>query len=117
MKKAWLFALGALGALAAGNYWKRSAREVRRATKLTKEVQPVRRGKKRFRHRTEDGLLDLNSATIFELKELSGIDDDLATRIMDNRPYATKLDLIGRRVIPDAVYQEIKHAIVVTHAA
>ncbi|PYY13322.1 MAG: DNA-binding protein, partial [Acidobacteria bacterium] len=67
--------------------------------------------------RTEDGLLDLNSATLLELKELDGIGDVLADRIIDNRPYVTKIDLVGRRVIPDAVYTQIKHSVTVRHAA
>jgi len=69
------------------------------------------------RHRSEDGLLDLNSATIFELKELKGIGDALAARIIENRPYSTKIDLVGRRVIPDSAYEVIKHDITVRHAA
>lgn len=71
----------------------------------------------RLRHHTPDGLLDLNSATLFELKALSGIDDSSAERIVENRPYTTKIDLIGRRVIPDADYETIKHSITVRHAA
>jgi DNA uptake protein ComE-like DNA-binding protein len=71
----------------------------------------------RARHRNQDGLLDLNSATIFELKSLSGIDDDFAERIMQNRPYLTKLDLVARRIIPDAAYEAIKHSIIAVHAA
>ena len=70
----------------------------------------------RSRHR-EDGLLDLNTATLSELKQLSGIGEDNAGRIYENRPYSTKLDLIGRRVIPDADYETIKHSITVKHAA
>ena len=71
----------------------------------------------RERHRTEEGLLDLNSASLLELKELEGIGDVLAGRIIENRPYLTKIDLVGRRVIPDAAYGRIKHSITAKHAA
>jgi DNA uptake protein ComE-like DNA-binding protein len=71
----------------------------------------------RLRHRTDDGLLDLNSATLFELKELTGIGDMLAARIAENRPYITKIDLVGRRVIPDSAYEVIKHSITVRRVA
>jgi DNA uptake protein ComE-like DNA-binding protein len=71
----------------------------------------------RVRHRNQDGLLDLNSATIFELKSLSGIDDDFAERILENRPCLTKLDLVARRIIPDAAYEAIKHRVTAVHAA
>jgi len=71
----------------------------------------------RLRHRTQDGLLDLNSATLFELKELGAMSDSFAERIVENRPYVTKIDLIGRRVIPDTVYEAIKHSVTVRHVA
>jgi len=71
----------------------------------------------RLRHRTDDGLLDLNSATFWELKELDGIEDALADRIIDHRPYLSKVDLIGRRVIPVAVYRTIRGSVTVKPAA
>src|ERR1700745_354186 len=115
MRQAWLIALGALGLLGLLNYQKTKAK----ARTAEEPIEPPRRlrARRRLRHRSEDGLLDLNSATIFELKELSGIGDALATRIIENRPYLTKIDLVGRRVIPDSTYNVIKHSITVKHAA
>ena len=116
MKQAWAFALGALGLLAFANY--RQGKTRSRTKQLSTELPPRRRARKmRLRHRSSDGLLDLNSATLLELKELKGIGDTLATRIVENRPYLTKIDLVGRRVIPDAAYEAIKHSITVRHAA
>jgi DNA uptake protein ComE-like DNA-binding protein len=71
----------------------------------------------RLRHRNAEGLLDLNSATFVELRALTGIDDESAERILENRPYLTKLDLIGRRVIPDATYAAIKQFVTIVHQA
>ncbi|MCU1284910.1 MAG: Helix-hairpin-helix motif [Acidobacteriales bacterium] len=62
-------------------------------------------------------LLDLNHASEQDLIARCGIDADLASRILENRPYATKIDLIGRRVIPDANYEAIKHLVTVAHVA
>jgi DNA uptake protein ComE-like DNA-binding protein len=62
-------------------------------------------------------LLDLNSATERKLSRLPGMLPDLVERIVENRPYATKIDLVGRRVIPDDTYELIKHVITVSHAA
>lgn len=62
-------------------------------------------------------LLDINSATQRKLARLPGMAPELVDRILENRPYATKIDLIGRRVIPDAAYEQIKHAITVAKAA
>jgi DNA uptake protein ComE-like DNA-binding protein len=116
MKQAWLIALGALGLLGLLNYQKARAK----AGMAEQLIEPIRRplaSKRRFRHRSEDGLLDLNSATVFELKDLTGIGDALANRIIENRPYLTKIDLVGRRVIPDGTYNQIKHSVTVRRAA
>jgi DNA uptake protein ComE-like DNA-binding protein len=115
MKQAWVFALGALGLLALANYQKSKARTAQ-AEQPLERPRRTRARSMRFRHRTEEGLLDLNSATLFELKELSGIGEVLAGRIIENRPYMTKIDLIGRRVIPDSAYEEIKHSVTVRAA-
>ena len=57
------------------------------------------------------GLLDLNTADRNELLQLAGLGPFLADRIIENRPYRSKLDLISRRVIPDASYRRISHQI------
>jgi competence protein ComEA len=62
-------------------------------------------------------LLDLNSATERKLARLPGMMPELIEKIVENRPYLTKIDLISRRVIPDASYEQIKHAITVSKAA
>lgn len=116
MKSALIFAIGALGLLAFAKYRKSGARTQKVGAPMERVRRPRAR-RMRLRHRNEDGLLDLNSATLIELKSLSGIDDDFAGRIMENRPYLTKLDLVGRRIIPDAAYETIKHSITAVHAA
>lgn len=122
MKPALVFTLGALGLLALAKYQKQGSQgreggRARRQEQPTEGMRRPRARRMRSRHRSEDGLLDLNSATLFELKELRGIGDALANRIMENRPYMTKIDLVGRRVIPDSAYEVIKHSITVRHAA
>jgi competence protein ComEA len=122
MKPALVFALGALGLFALARYQKQGSRaqEGGRARSQEQSAERIRRPRARrmrSRHRSEDGLLDLNSATLFELKELKGIGDALANRIMENRPYMTKIDLVGRRVIPDSAYELTKQSITVRHAA
>ena len=59
----------------------------------------------------EAGVLDLNDADEDELQELPGIGPALAGRIIENRPYRNKLDLISRMVIPEGVYGRIKDLI------
>lgn len=116
MKKALVFALGALGLLAFANR-RASGAHLPEAELPMERIGRPRARRMRLRHRTDEGLLDLNSATLFELKELSGIGEVLASRIVENRPYITKIDLIGRRVIPDSAYEAIKHSITVRRAA
>jgi len=65
--KALAFALGALGLLAFANY-RKSRTSVRAKQPLMEQPRPRRARRMRLRHRTEDGLLDLNSATLLELK-------------------------------------------------
>ena len=62
-------------------------------------------------------LIDLNVATEEELQELAGIGPALAGRIVENRPYRAKLDLVSRMVIPEAVYNRIKDEIGVSDEA
>jgi len=70
----------------------------------------------RRRTRTPAGV-DLNQATIEELLRLPGLDRELAERIIENRPYRNKLDLISRLVVPEETYVAIKHLVYVPREA
>lgn len=56
--------------------------------------------------------LDVNSASIEELTALKGIGEIYAAMIIRDRPYRATKDLIKRKIIPSAVYEEIKDEIV-----
>lgn len=62
------------------------------------------------------GKLDINTATKDQLKELPGIGDAFSQKIVDGRPYRTKLDLVQKKVIPQATYDKIKDMIVAKQA-
>jgi len=56
--------------------------------------------------------LDINSATKDQLKQLPGIGDAYSQKIIDGRPYRTKLDLVHRKIIPQATYDKCRDLII-----
>lgn len=58
------------------------------------------------------GLIDINSASADELDALPGIGPALAKKIIDNRPYRSKNELISKKVIPQSTYAKIKDQII-----
>ncbi len=77
------------------------AREIRQAgLRLTRVVRRV----------------DLNRCSQEELLKIPGINEQLADRIIENRPYRHRLDLVARMVVPSGVYQGIRDLVDVDDA-
>ncbi len=57
--------------------------------------------------------LDLNHCSIEELT-LLGLDNMLAKRIIENRPYRNKLELVSRVMLPNDVYALIRRRVTVS---
>ena len=60
-------------------------------------------------------LTDLNEADSAQLQAL-GLDVQAAERLIENRPFRTKLELVSRMVLAEELYAKIKDKIAVSNA-
>ncbi len=56
--------------------------------------------------------LDINTATLAQLKALPGIGDVYSQKIIAGRPYTAKNQLTSRGIIPQKTYDGIKDSII-----
>lgn len=56
--------------------------------------------------------IDINKASIKELKNLPGFNDEIAAKIVAGRPYPSKAFLVTRNIIDAELYGTVKQSIV-----
>jgi DNA uptake protein ComE-like DNA-binding protein len=56
-------------------------------------------------------LVNINEASQQDMMNVLGLEAELAEQIIEHRPYPSKVDLLGRMVVPEQVYVAIKDKI------
>ena len=104
-----------LGAATAGLLLVAAARR-RRGSRLTKITSnDLRYQDHSPEELTSEHLLDLNTASIEDILGL-GLNRETVDKIVENRPYRNKLDLLSMMVVTEQAYNAIKHQVGIARA-
>jgi DNA uptake protein ComE-like DNA-binding protein len=55
--------------------------------------------------------VDINHASLAELKQLPGMTDAYAAAIIAKRPYRSKAELVTKQAIPEGLYQSLRRQV------
>ena len=79
-----------------------------------KKEAPASKSAQKSAEKTQ--LIDINSASKDELKVLQGVGDVTAQKIIDNRPYKNKTQLVSKKIVSQGVYDKISGQIIAKQA-
>jgi DNA uptake protein ComE-like DNA-binding protein len=77
------------------------------------EAKVAAEGVKEGWNRDSQGRLNLNLATETQLRDLPGMTPDEARKVIDNRPYKDKQELVTRGIVSEREYDDIENQITV----
>ena len=92
----------------------RRTREV--SDELSRRAQVLKEKVQQVATVTETTMVHLNEASREELRQLGIEDSALLDRIIEQRPYRNKMDLLARMIVPEDLYNMIKNRIDVQRA-
>lgn len=99
--------LSLAGALLLGGSFAHAADETKPAAKPA-TAQPAKPTPKSSAPAKKPKPVDINSATAEQLKKVPGVDEALAEKIIQNRPYSTRAYLVTKGVYSQEDYYKIK---------
>jgi DNA uptake protein ComE-like DNA-binding protein len=74
-------------------------------------AKPAAKDEKKAADKKHDPV-DINTATAEQLKDVPGIGDAYAKKIIEGRPYKAKDELVKKKVVPQATYDKAKDHII-----
>lgn len=92
----------------------KTKKAMKKAGEKTKDTAEAAKDKVSGESKTK---VDINSASKEELAELPGLDAATAQKIVDNRPYKNKSQLVSKNVLTKAQYAKVKTDVVAKQSA
>jgi DNA uptake protein ComE-like DNA-binding protein len=83
-----------------------------RAAETTKPAAPDAK-----KSSTKPDRLDINTASVEQLKTLPGLNEAQAKKIVEGRPYKRRNELVTKKVLPQETYDKIKGQVSARSAA
>jgi hypothetical protein len=112
MRKRTGFFLSSIGIGVIGWLWLRRARRANQVREIHVTAEDLDYQDLSPEELTSSHLIDLNDSTADQLKDLN-LAPESVERVIENRPYRNKLELVSRMVLTEAEYESIRENIAV----